>query len=57
VFQPVDKDVQAGGEPLVAIVEPDVLAEGDQGGEALRRQRAEEPVQMASGGGVADALL
>jgi hypothetical protein len=45
------------GEPLVAIVEPDVLAEGDQGGEALRRQRAEEPVQMASGGGVADALL
>jgi hypothetical protein len=35
VLQPVDEDVQAGGEPLVTVLEPDVLAEGDQGGEAV----------------------
>ena len=33
MLQPVDEDVQAGGEPLVAVVEPDVLAEDVQGGE------------------------
>ena len=55
--QPVNKDVQAGGEPLVAVVEPDVFAQGDQGGEAVGGQGAEELVQLASGGGVADALL
>jgi hypothetical protein len=57
VLQPVGEDVQAGGEPLVAVVEPDVLAEGDQGGEAVGRQRAEELVQLGSGRRVADALL
>jgi hypothetical protein len=29
MLQPVNKDVQAGGEPLVAVVDPDVFAEGD----------------------------
>jgi hypothetical protein len=57
VLQPVDEDVQAGGEPLVTVVEPDVLAEGDQGGEAVGRQRAEELVEPVPGGRVADALL
>jgi hypothetical protein len=57
VFQPVDQHVQAGGEPLVAVVEPDVLAEGDQRGEAVGGQRAEELVQLGSDGGVTDALF
>jgi hypothetical protein len=35
VLQPAAEDVQAGGEPFVAVVEPDVGAEGDQGGEAV----------------------
>jgi hypothetical protein len=35
VFQPVNQDVEAGGEPLVAVVDPDVFAQGDQGGEAV----------------------
>jgi hypothetical protein len=56
-LQPVDEDVEAGGEPLVAVVDPDVGAEGDQGGEAVGGQRAEELVQLGSGGRVADALL
>jgi hypothetical protein len=33
--KPVDQDVEAGGEPLVAVVDPDVFAQGDQGGEAV----------------------
>jgi hypothetical protein len=33
-----DEGVEAGGEPFVAVVEPDVFAEGDQGGEAVGRQ-------------------
>jgi hypothetical protein len=57
LLQPVDQDVQAGGEPLVAVVDPDVLAEGDQGGEAVGGQRAEELVELGSGRLVADALL
>jgi len=56
-LQPVDEDVEAGGEALVAVVDPDVLAEGDQGGEAVGGQRAEELVELVSGGVVADALL
>jgi hypothetical protein len=56
-LQPVDEHVEAGGEPLVAVVEPDVLAEGDQGGEAVGGQGAEELVQLGSGCRVADALL
>jgi hypothetical protein len=57
VLQPVDQHVQAGREPLVAVVEPDMLAEGDQGGEAFGRERAEELVQLGSDRRVADALL
>ncbi|HXQ55386.1 MAG TPA: hypothetical protein VOA19_06215, partial [Actinomycetes bacterium] len=57
MFQPVNQDVEAGGEPLVAVVDPDVFAQGDQGGEAVGGQRAEELVQLASGRGVADALF
>jgi hypothetical protein len=57
VFQPINQHVQAGGEALVAVVDPDVLAEGDQGGEAVGRQRAEELVQLGSDGWVADALF
>jgi hypothetical protein len=57
VLQPVGEDVQAGGEPLIAVVEPDVLAEGDQGGEAVGGQRAGELVQLGSGRRVTDALL
>jgi hypothetical protein len=34
-LEAVDEDVEAGGEALVAVVEPDVLAEGDQGGEPV----------------------
>jgi hypothetical protein len=30
--------VESGGEPFVAVVEPDVFAEGDQGGEAVGGQ-------------------
>ena len=33
-----DEGVEAGCEPFVAVVEPDVFAEGDQGGEAVGRQ-------------------
>src|SRR5207247_6658372 len=57
LFQPVDQHLEAGREALLAVVEPDVLAEGDQGGKAVGGQRAEELVQLASGGGVADPLL
>jgi hypothetical protein len=57
VFQPIDQDLQAGAEPLVAVVDPDVLAQGDQGREAVGGQRAEELVQLASDRWVADALL
>jgi hypothetical protein len=55
VLQPVGEDVQAGGEALVAVVDPDVFAEGDQGGKALGGQRAEELVQLGSGRRVAEA--
>ena len=57
VLQPIDKDVQAGGEPLVAVVDPDVLTQGDQGREAVGGQRAEELVQLGSNRRVADPLL
>src|SRR6266545_3539913 len=57
LLQPVDEDVEAGGEPLVAVVEPDVLAKGDQGWEAFGGERAEELVQLGPDRGVADALL
>jgi hypothetical protein len=35
VLQPINQHLQAGGEALVAVVEPDVLAEGDKGWEAV----------------------
>jgi len=57
VLEPVDKHVEAGGEALVAVVDPDVLAEGDQGWEAVGGQGAEELVELGSDGGVADALF
>jgi hypothetical protein len=34
-LEPVDEGVDAGGESFVAVVAPDVFAEGDQGGEAV----------------------
>ena len=57
MLQPVDQHLEAGGEPLVAVVDPDVLAEGDQGGKAVGGQRTEELVQPGSDRRVADALL
>jgi hypothetical protein len=33
-----DEGVEAGGEPFVAVVEPDVFAEGNEGGEAVGRK-------------------
>jgi hypothetical protein len=57
LLQPDNQHVQAGGEAVVVVVEPNVLAEGDQGGEAVGGQGAEELVQLGAGGCVADALL
>src|SRR6266508_5532331 len=57
LLQPIDEDVEAGGEPLAAVVEPDVPAEGDQGGEPVGGQRTEELVQLASDRRVAHPLL
>jgi hypothetical protein len=57
LLQPIGKDVQAGGEPLLAVVDPDVLAQGDQGWEAVGGERAEELVQLGSNRRVADPLL
>jgi hypothetical protein len=48
-FQPVDERVDAGGESLVTVVDPDVLAEGDQGGEPVTGKRPEEFVEPFSG--------
>ena len=36
-LESVEEGVEAGGEPFVAVVEPDVFAEGDEGGEAVGR--------------------
>jgi Hsp20/alpha crystallin family len=57
MFQPINQHLQAGGEPLLAVVDPDVLAQGDQGWEAVGGQRAEELVQLGSDRRVADPLL
>ncbi len=57
MLQPVDQHTQTCGEPLVAVVEPDVFAQGDQGGEAVGGQGAEELVQLSPGRWIADALL
>jgi hypothetical protein len=37
-LESVDEGVEAGGEPFVAVVDPDVFSEGDQGREAVGRQ-------------------
>src|ERR1700733_4023961 len=52
-----EERVEAGGESLVAVVGPDVLAEGGEGGKAIGRQGPEEGVQPVPGRGVVDALL
>src|SRR5512133_4058918 len=57
MLQPVDQHLEAGGEPLVAVVDPDVFAQGDQGREAVGGERAEELVQLGSNRRVADPLL
>ena len=57
MLKPGDQHVESGGEPLAAVVDPDVLADGDQGREAVGRQRTEELVQLGPDGGVADVLL
>jgi len=57
LLEPVDQHLEAGGEPLVAVVDPDVFAQGDQGGEAVGGQGAEELVQLGSDGVVTDALF
>jgi HSP20 family protein len=54
---PGEERVEAGGESLVAVVGPDVLADGGEGGEAIGRQGPEEGVQPVLGRGVVDALL
>ena len=36
VLQPGNHRLQASVEPLVPVVDPDVLAQGDQGGEPVR---------------------
>jgi len=57
MLKPINQHLQASAEPLVAVVDPDVLAQGDQGGEAVGGQRAEELVQLGSNRRVADPLL
>jgi len=37
-LESVDEGVEAGGEPFVAVVDPDVCSEGDEGREAVGRQ-------------------
>jgi len=41
-LEPVDEHVEAGCESLVAVVQPHVLATGDEGGEAVTGKRPEE---------------
>src|SRR5215211_1149876 len=57
VLKPINQHLEAGGEPLVAVVDPDMLTQGDQGGEAVGGQRTEELVQLGSDRRVADPLL
>jgi hypothetical protein len=57
VLKPSNQQVQAGREPLVAVVDPDVFAQGDQGWEAVGGLGPEELVQLGSCRWVADALL
>ena len=57
MFQPVHEDVEAGGEPFVTVVEPNLPAERDQGGKAVAGQRPEELVELVSGRRILDPLL
>jgi hypothetical protein len=57
MLQPISQHLEAGAEPLVAVVDPDMLAQGNQGREAVGGERTEELVQLGSDGWVADALL
>jgi len=47
-----DKNVKASREPFVAVVEPDVLAEGDKCREAVGGQGPKERVEFVSGRGI-----
>jgi hypothetical protein len=55
-LQAADESVEAGSEPLVAVVGPGVGAESGHRGEPAGGQGAQEGVQFASGA-VLDALL
>ena len=57
MLQPINQHLQPSCESFVAVVDPDVLAEGDQGWEAVGGQGAKELVELGSDGGVADALF
>jgi hypothetical protein len=57
VLQPINQHLQAGGEALVAVVEPDVLAEGDKGWEAVGGSERKNWWSWVPDGGVADALF
>ena len=52
-LEAADEGAEAGGEPFVAVVGPDVLAEGGQRGEAAGGQGAQECVQPEGQGGLA----
>jgi hypothetical protein len=52
-----EEGVEAGGESLVAVAGPDVLAEGGQAGEAVGRRWPEEGMQLVPGRGVLGALF
>ena len=56
-FEAAQNGVKAGAEAFVAVVDPHVLAERDQGGEAVGWQGSDEGVQLGSGRGVAHALF
>jgi hypothetical protein len=56
-LESIDERVDAGGESLVAVVEPDVLADGDQGGEEVTGKRPEELVEPGSSRRVLDTLF
>ena len=56
-LESADEGAEADGKPFVAVVDPDICSEGDQGREAVGRQRPEERVESAPGRGVPEALL
>ena len=56
-LESADEGAEADGKPFVAVVDPDICSEGDQGRKAVGRQRPEERVESAPGRGVPEALL